>query len=185
MPGMRRRDFVALLGGAAATWPLAARAQQAGKVPTIGILGPTTLAGQPQWTTVFCSGCANSAGLKVALSRSNIAGLRDARSALPRSLPSSSGSRSTSLSRGNRLHHCSKAGDVGDPNRLRGEGDPVGTGLVSSLARPGGNVTGLSSSRPILPEATRAVARGRSWSPPSGDLGQCWQSRHFAGDARG
>src|SRR5947209_14082960 len=50
---LKRRDFIALLGGTVAAWPLAARAQQPGKLPTIGFLGTATPSAQGLWTAAF------------------------------------------------------------------------------------------------------------------------------------
>jgi hypothetical protein len=46
LPPMRRREFLMLAGGTAAAWPVAAKGQQAGKLPTVGYLGANTVAGE-------------------------------------------------------------------------------------------------------------------------------------------
>ena len=142
---MKRREFITLLGGAAAAWPLAARAQQAGKVQRIGFLWdspavwPHALAGfrtglrdlgwidgqtaalQYRWAESRGERFAEFAiefvrlGVDIIVASSTAAALA-----------------------------CKEATGV-IPIVLPLTGDPGGTGLVASLARPGGNLTALTN----------------------------------------
>ncbi len=50
---MRRRGFITLLGGAAAAWPLAVRAEQRARLPTVGFFSPNTHSAAGAWTAAF------------------------------------------------------------------------------------------------------------------------------------
>jgi putative tryptophan/tyrosine transport system substrate-binding protein len=141
---MRRREFIALLGGAA-TWPVAARAQQAGKLATIGFLGANpsiessrvaafvqrlrelgwidgrNLAIEYRWAEGRNERYAEIAAEFVRLKVDVIV-----TSATPQAL-------------------AAKQATAAIPIVFMLASDPVGTGLVASLARPGGNVTGLAN----------------------------------------
>src|SRR5262249_24078443 len=95
---MKRREFITLIGGAAA-WPLAARAQQPAKLPTIGFLGQSTRSATSEWTAAFVQRLRELGwidGRNVAI---EYRWGKDVTSASSRSRPSSSGSRSMSSSR--------------------------------------------------------------------------------------
>jgi putative ABC transport system substrate-binding protein len=142
---IERRTFLATLGGAAAAWSLAAGAQQATKVPTIGILGSGIPATQGQWYAAFVQRLRELGwidGRTVAIEYRWAEG-RDERAA---EIAAEFVQRKVDV-----IVTSATAGVVAAkqatsviPIVFAAAGDPVGTGLVASLARPGGNVTGLS-----------------------------------------
>src|SRR5262249_7038611 len=140
---IRRREFITLLGGAA-TWPLAARAQQSRKLPIIGFLGTTS---QSAWST----------GTAAFVRRLNEMGWIEGRTVsieyrwaegrterfaeiaaefvkLKVDIILTSGSAGAAVKQASSVI----------PVVLALATDPLGAGLVASLSRPGGNITGLS-----------------------------------------
>ena len=144
MPGMRRREFVSLLGGAAAAWPLAARAQQT-KLPTIGLLGGATASAQAKWTTAFVQRLHELGwveGQTVAIEYRWVEGRSERSPAIIAEFVRLKVDVIVTHATPNVLAAKQVTSVV--PIVFPSAGDPVGNRLVTSLARPGGNVTGLS-----------------------------------------
>jgi putative tryptophan/tyrosine transport system substrate-binding protein len=139
---MRRREFIALVGGAAASAPFAAWAQQAA-VPVIGFLRSASLADVSGLVTAFRQGL-NEAGFvegqNVAIEFRSAEGQPDRLPALTNDLIR----RPVALFVGDALSMlAAKAATTTVPIVFAAGGDPVRQGLVDNLNRPGGNVTGM------------------------------------------
>jgi putative ABC transport system substrate-binding protein len=142
---MLRREFITLLGGAAA-WPVAARAEQAGKLPTIGFLaaGASSDSVWKDWTAAFVQrlgelGWIEGRTVAIEYRWAEARGERfaDLASELVRlkvDVIVSSGSAAVAVKRATSVI----------PIVFPTANEPVGSGLVETLARPGGNATGLS-----------------------------------------
>jgi putative tryptophan/tyrosine transport system substrate-binding protein len=173
-----RRKFLATLGGAAAAWPLGARAQQPGKLPTIGYLGSGTPLTDSQWLAAFEQRMRELGwidGRNVAIEVRWAEGHSERFAEIAAEL--------VRLKVDVILTHntppvlAAKQATSVIPIVFASAGDPVGTGVVASLARPGGNVTGLSSQlsdtagkrlellREVVPSLRRLAIIGNAGNP--------------------
>jgi putative ABC transport system substrate-binding protein len=147
---MRRREFISFLGSAA-VWPLQARAQQPGKMPRVGFLGNSTAALEANLVGPFREGLralGYEEGRNIAIEYRWAEGKYDRFPALISELSASNVD--VIVTAGTPASLAVKKATTSVPLVMVAVGDPVGTGLVATLARPGGNATGLSSIAPEL-----------------------------------
>jgi putative ABC transport system substrate-binding protein len=142
---MRRREFISLLGSTAAAWPLAARAQQITKLPTIGFMGPATSSINAQWVNAFVERLHAhdwTEGRTVSIEYRWVEGSYERAAEIAAEFVRMKVDVIVTSSTPNTLATKKATSEI--PIIFASAGDPVGGGLVASLARPGGNVTGLS-----------------------------------------
>jgi putative ABC transport system substrate-binding protein len=142
---MRRREFVNLLGGTVVTWPLASSAQQPGELPTIGFFSPNTRSAAVPWTAAFVQRLRDlgwSEKQTVAIvyrygegETERIANFVAEFVRLKVNVI---------VTHGEPNVVAAKQATSVIPIAFAVAADPVGTGLVASLSKPNGNVTGLS-----------------------------------------
>jgi putative ABC transport system substrate-binding protein len=172
---MKRREFIRLVGGAAATWPVAVRAQQAGKVHRIGFLGSATAAGSAKAVESLRAGLGEFGYVE----RANIAlefrwagGIYDRLPDLAAELIATNVD--VLITHGTPGTRVAKQATRTIPIVMAISGDAVATGLVASLPRPEANVTGSTFFLPqlnakrleVLKEALPDVAHPAALSNP-------------------
>jgi putative ABC transport system substrate-binding protein len=140
---MRRREFITLIGGTAAAWPLAARAQESDKRPTIGFMGADAVGWRP-WTDAFVARLRELGWIE---GRTVTIEYRwtEGRPERVAEIAAEFVRRKVDVivSNGPSVATLKQATAI-IPIVFAVAKDPVGGGLVASLARPGGNVTGQS-----------------------------------------
>jgi putative ABC transport system substrate-binding protein len=141
---MRRREFITLLGAAAA-WPCAARAQQTGKLPTIGFLGAATPSVASKWVAAFVKRLQElgwTEGSTVAIEYRWSEGRSERFAEIAAEFVGLKVD--VIVTWGTEAVIAVKQATSLIPTVFAVAADPLGAGLVASLAHPGGNVTGLS-----------------------------------------
>jgi putative ABC transport system substrate-binding protein len=155
---MNRRTVISLLGGAAA-WPLAAQAQQPVRLPIIGLLGAGTAVGQSQWTAALVQRLRElgwNEGRTIAIQYRWADGRRERYDEIAAEFVQL---RVDVIVTQGAAAVAARRATSAIPIVFALAGDPVGAGLVASLARPGGNVTGLSLQQADLAGKRLALLR--------------------------
>jgi putative ABC transport system substrate-binding protein len=146
---MRRREFITILSGATATWPFAARAEP--KIPRVGYMGNSTQALEANLIGAFRDGLRElgyDEGRNILIEYRWADGNYAQFPTLVAELIAAKVD--VIVTAGTPAALAVKKATTTVPLVMVAVGDPVGTGLVPSLARPGGNLTGLSSIAPDL-----------------------------------
>ena len=157
---MKRREFITLLGGAAAAWSLEARAQQPGKRPTIGYIGGGGPISQRAWVEAFVQRLQELGwieGRTVAIEYRWGEGRAERYAEIAAEFVRLKVD--VILAGGTEAAVAAKQATSVIPIVFPTAGDPVGSRLVASLARPGGNVTGLSNQGSDLPAKRLGLLR--------------------------
>ena len=143
---MRRREFITLLGGAAAAWPLASRAQQMVNLPAVGFLGAGSPATADVWLSAFMSRLRELGWIE---GRNINVDVRWAEGRNDRSADIAAEfvrlKVDVIVTYSSEHTQIAKQATSTIPIVFALAADPVGSGLVANLARPGGNLTGLSA----------------------------------------
>jgi len=148
---MKRREFITLISGTAAAWPLEARAQLSGKLPTIGFLGAATQQAVSHWVIAFERRLRElgwSEGRTLAIEYRWAEGRSDRLTEIAAEFVRLKVDVIVTYATAPTL--AAKQATSTIPIVFATAGDPVGTGLVASLPRPGGNITGLSNQQADL-----------------------------------